>query len=221
MAEVLITLGIIGIVAALTMPVLIANHNKKVVETRLKKFYSIINQAIKMSEVENGDRIFWYQDAGGLETDENGDPIEGTSVILTWYNKYLSKYLQVVNIETDEGGNPTFYLADGSAFECDNQHDAMRDWVFYPINPKRCINKQKNGINVTGKCAFRFLYCPTCYGKEWTYTGKNFEPYKYNWDNRYESLFNRCKEGDGAFCTALIQYNNWLIPKNYPLRVGN
>ena len=34
LAEVLITLGIIGVVAALTLPTLIENHNKRVVETR-------------------------------------------------------------------------------------------------------------------------------------------------------------------------------------------
>ena len=50
LAEVLVTLGIIGVVAALTMPSLIQNHNKQIIETRLKKFYSTINQAILMAE---------------------------------------------------------------------------------------------------------------------------------------------------------------------------
>ncbi len=35
LAEVLITLGIIGIVAAMTIPNIINGYNKKVVETRL------------------------------------------------------------------------------------------------------------------------------------------------------------------------------------------
>ena len=48
LAEVLITLGIIGIVVALTLPTLIQNHRNQVVETRLKKFYSTINQAITL-----------------------------------------------------------------------------------------------------------------------------------------------------------------------------
>lgn len=55
LAEVLITLGIIGIVAALTIPNIIAGYRKKVVETRLAKLYSSINQAIKISEIKNGD----------------------------------------------------------------------------------------------------------------------------------------------------------------------
>lgn len=44
LAEVLITLGIIGVVAALTIPVLTQNYKKRVVETRLQKFYSTINK---------------------------------------------------------------------------------------------------------------------------------------------------------------------------------
>ena len=59
LAEVLITLGIIGVVAAMTIPVLVQNHRKHVVETKLKKVYSLVNQAIKMSEAEYGDIEYW------------------------------------------------------------------------------------------------------------------------------------------------------------------
>ena len=45
LAEVLITLGIIGVVAALTLPTLIQNHQKQVYVTQLKKAYSTINNA--------------------------------------------------------------------------------------------------------------------------------------------------------------------------------
>ena len=54
LAEILITLGIIGVVAALTVPSLIQNHKKHVIETKLKHVYSIMNQAITMSEIDNG-----------------------------------------------------------------------------------------------------------------------------------------------------------------------
>ena len=53
LAEVLITLGVIGIVAALTMPALIANYQKKVFETRIKKFYSVMNQAVGMKRADD------------------------------------------------------------------------------------------------------------------------------------------------------------------------
>ena len=45
MAEVLVTLGIIGIVASMTMPGLIKKHKRVESETRLKKAYSTISQA--------------------------------------------------------------------------------------------------------------------------------------------------------------------------------
>ena len=43
LAEVLITLGIIGVVVALTMPSLIANYQKQETIARLKKVYSTIS----------------------------------------------------------------------------------------------------------------------------------------------------------------------------------
>ena len=53
LAEILITLGIIGVVAALTMPSLIAHYKEKQMITALKKTYSQLSQAIQMSQVEN------------------------------------------------------------------------------------------------------------------------------------------------------------------------
>ncbi len=44
LAEVFITLGIIGVVAAMTMPALIANHRKTVLKTQFKKAYSELQQ---------------------------------------------------------------------------------------------------------------------------------------------------------------------------------
>lgn len=52
LAEVLITLGIIGIVASMTLPALTAKYRKRVIETRLKKFYTVMTQAIILSEEE-------------------------------------------------------------------------------------------------------------------------------------------------------------------------
>ena len=59
LAEVLITLGIIGVVAALTMPALIANYQDKVAVTRLKKVYSILSQAYQKAYYEYGEPTNW------------------------------------------------------------------------------------------------------------------------------------------------------------------
>lgn len=53
LAEVLITLAIIGVVAALTMPSLIGHYKEKQMITALKKTYSQLSQAIQMSQAEN------------------------------------------------------------------------------------------------------------------------------------------------------------------------
>jgi competence protein ComGC len=58
LAEVLITLGIIGVVAALTMPALISNYKKKELETAFKRNYSIIQQAVGKWEFEKGEKLF-------------------------------------------------------------------------------------------------------------------------------------------------------------------
>ena len=53
LAEVLITLGIIGIVAAMTMPALIANYQKKVLVTKLKKSVSMFEQGFQRMKADD------------------------------------------------------------------------------------------------------------------------------------------------------------------------
>ena len=59
LAEVLITLGIIGIVAAMTIPNLMTNYAKKRTALQVKTFYSKINQTFKLSSADNGDVDGW------------------------------------------------------------------------------------------------------------------------------------------------------------------
>jgi prepilin-type N-terminal cleavage/methylation domain-containing protein len=60
LAEILITLGIIGVVAALTMPALVAKHQEKVAVTKLKKAYSALSQAYLLAQQENGEISGWF-----------------------------------------------------------------------------------------------------------------------------------------------------------------
>lgn len=48
LAEVLITLGIIGVVAAITIPTLVNKNNEKIRETQLKKAYSTLSQVNRL-----------------------------------------------------------------------------------------------------------------------------------------------------------------------------
>lgn len=53
LAEVLITLGIIGVVAALTLPTLIANHKKQVLVNQLKKVVNTLENGIRMAVAQD------------------------------------------------------------------------------------------------------------------------------------------------------------------------
>lgn len=55
----LITLGIIGIVAALLLPAVIENYEKQETLSRLKKSYTTIANALQKAAVENGDLDTW------------------------------------------------------------------------------------------------------------------------------------------------------------------
>ncbi|MDR1327168.1 MAG: type II secretion system GspH family protein [Heliobacteriaceae bacterium] len=89
LAEVLITLGIIGVVAALTLPALITNFQKQALKTQFKKSYSLLTNAMHKVEadLEYIPACFgWisspypvtcgqYNEAGGCEYYEvNGQP---------------------------------------------------------------------------------------------------------------------------------------------------
>lgn len=65
LAEVLITLGIIGIVSAMTIPNLISKHNKRTIETRLFKIHSTILQGIRMAQA-NSDGSFSLNKPGNF-----------------------------------------------------------------------------------------------------------------------------------------------------------
>ena len=205
LAEVLITLGIIGVVAALTLPSIIQKYRNQVVETRLKHFYSTINQAIARAEADYGDRNLWFEEVGG----ENK---------LKWMKKYLLPYMNIIKYETNNeklgltSGVPIYYLANGSAFSSINGGNVNRDWVFWPNDPHKCpVNKHEN----FGVCAFWFFYSPNSVGH---FRSKGIEPWGI--DKTIEDAYDNCKNTDVRYyCTAYIAKNGWKIPKDYPWKV--
>jgi len=70
LAEVLITLGIIGIVAALTMPALIAKYQEQVLRTQFQKAWSIYSQNLQKTALIDfsGDVNCAYNAAGSAAT---------------------------------------------------------------------------------------------------------------------------------------------------------
>ncbi len=45
----------------MTMPTLIGKYRKQETIAKLQKVYSTLNQALKRSEVDNGDKKYWPQ----------------------------------------------------------------------------------------------------------------------------------------------------------------
>ena len=80
LAEVLITLGIIGIVAAMTLPSVIGNYQKVQTISQLKKVYTTLNQAFKRSEADNESSVYWNTDKG----------------IDFYFNQYWKPYLNIL-----------------------------------------------------------------------------------------------------------------------------
>ena len=221
LAEVLITIGIIGVVAAMTLPTVVQSHRNIVAEVRLKKFYSTFNQAILKADAKYGDRESWYQDTRSVQTDEHGNVIEETSTIDKWFKEYLSDFITIKK-EIIADGAVTYYLSDGSAFRFGSLEGGVssRGVTFYIANPDKCNNTSGS----SGSCRFYFLFNPlnTESDNKYHYK-KGLEPGKYAWDGTKNSLYTDntrgCQTGSGNYCTALIQYNGWKIPKDYPRKI--
>lgn len=209
----------------MTLPVLVQKNNNRVVETRLMKFYSAINQAVKMAEVDYGDKKFWWEDLAGAEIDKDGNSVPGSSEAEKWFNKYIAPYMKIIRIES--GKSLVVYFPDGSALRQDNPA-TTRDWEFFIGNPDKCLKNPKR----VGVCSFLFNFVPvsdTVSDSAWKYhVNKGFEPWKYNWDGSIESLKSSCYTNNApgsilngqAYCTAIIQLNGWKIPDDYPYKVS-
>ena len=80
LAEVLITLGIIGVVAAMTLPTLIEKHREQVTVNKVKKFYSNINQAYMMAKEDNDSISNWVDTSNGYDNIAAGKKVIETII---------------------------------------------------------------------------------------------------------------------------------------------
>ena len=237
LAEVLITLGIIGIVAAMTLPSLLGNWKKKTIEARLKKFYSTANQAIILSEVKNGPKEYWPCMVSGCDNRISSSEFEW------WYNTYLKDFLNTIRVEhfSDAGGkNTAAYFEDGSVMVIKDGYDIY----FYPFakdfKKEKFTEITEDGNRTrpdSGKTFFAFSFQPGSKADSARhYQGKGIEPYrslicKKNEEGikicntlTREELLNNSEYGCNksspykVYCTALIQENNWEIPEDYPIK---
>ena len=234
MAEVLITLGVIGIVAAMTLPALIGNYKKKVTVTRLQRTYTVLAQAFERSRADNGDPSEW-----GLGAYSNTEATaENLKEILESFSRvYMVPYLAKVQVNEfgtmrDIGykkikcngtscDNENFYLLskglilvlnDGTTLRVSmdtrnlgTTEDRDDRWMFITIFAD--INGLQ-GPNETGKDIFAFIVHPS---------GKlGF----YNTDTAYtrNQKLNLCKSS-GIRCGDLIMTDGWEIKDDYPYKL--
>ena len=201
LAEVLITLGIIGVVAALTLPILIEQHEKKATAVKLEKFYSIMSQAVLLMENKEG-----------IEPENFEFPqktVRNAQETKIWYDNNLMPY---INQDTEiwgagEGGYVSSKFNDGTGLV---SYVARKDvmYFFYCTQFKYCAPESYDGRRT-------FLFSLKN-GKFYTSLGGN--------DLNRASLLDKCKNPytnlyrARHYCTQLIQYDGWQIKDDYPWR---
>ena len=207
LSEILITLGIIGVVAAMTLPILIQSYKKHIIETRLQKFYNVMNNAIMRAENEYGDRKIWYSNYDGFSESKN---------LEQFLNTYLIPYLNIVKIKKSAALPIVIYFNDGSAYV----FFSSKLGAFYPNGTDKCSKSKEN----TGKCMFYFYWLPN---NEFYY---DFGPYSYKYPKTTKNMSldtlknnssygcNTTSNSNRYYCTKLIQNNGWKVPKDYPIK---
>lgn len=231
LAEVLITLGIIGIIAAMTIPQLIQNYEKHVIEVQLKKTYSDLENMIKRAEADNESYEYWDF------TNNN------------WYEKYFKPYLKATpckgkdlkhcflqyqnsdlrvfkkaNGELVDGGEghwavaQKYMLPDGRAFLIEPIYDTSFDrywqFVYFVVDVNGSKGPCKMGWDVFQFTLFNYtrgdgkkqgLRLGGIGGGDGAYTRTS------------ERIQQECYNDGGYDCGLLIQRNGWKFPDNYPV----
>ena len=215
LAEVLITLGVIGVVAAITMPMLIQNHQKHVTENRLKKSFSTLNQALKMSEVENGPAKYWDLDLGENNADNTKKVAE----------KYIIPYLKAEYCDNQDfnpgkcwryvgcgGGGQNYTLADGTMIGICSYGNYQG--IIISILPIKTLKKGRKFSFIVDK--EKGVLLPSRY-----VAGLSRENIKRGYEYNGEGYTVGCSKDGGATypyhaCTALIYVDGWKIRDDYP-----
>ena len=221
LTEVLVTLGIIGIVAALTMPALIANHKKKEASARLKKFSSMMQQALILAENDQGTPAYeWIDVRNYQDEDGNMDPQTENDENYAYWNKYLAPYIKCLKVEkgiynaedNTKSKGTKIYFADGSTAE---MHLGNCVDLRFDINGDRLPNE-------FGRDIFVFFIAT---GKSYSLDkeseiskNKSFAAAYLPLYNTREKALQACKT-DPYDCSALLQYDDFEFKKDYPHRL--
>lgn len=236
LAEVLITLGIIGVVAAITLPTLIQNYQKIVWVNQLKKSYSLIEQGFQKMMVDEGvDKLRDVSFISSLEDDcfYGDDRGECKSFYSALKNYFKGEYRKI--------NRKMCFLWDNSI--CDENYDdiylSLTDGtdisiIYVPsgrVDDSRCKNIKlngghmcsfvgfvltdingKKGPNVYGRDIFSFYISDE--GKLYGQGGKDYYLYNNSGNLSGYTLGFECigkKFSDGSGCTGYIIENGWKM----------
>ena len=145
LAEVLITLGIIGVVAAMTIPSLIQSYKEKATVTAVKQSYSIFAQALKMVTIDNPDL--------SALTDSSLSAKENSQIMFKEISKHIKK-VKSCDVDKKCMGN-TYYL--------NLNNEKVSNWDTY--------NNLVTGVLANGT-SFWILSLPASISGEETYAGQ-------------------------------------------------
>ena len=227
LAEVLITLGIIGVVAALTLPTVIKNYQKHVTITRLQKAYSILGQVAQKSIADNGaiDLVageavnattvetffatYWLPYFNGVKVfPDRQQPSLNNN--LGQY-KYRNGNLEIYSIGTIYyNGRIFFSTIDGTTYAVSIMYwkntEAGQEAIYWY---SQLVRVDINGVKP-----------PNTYGKDVFQFEVDFEkgiarPYGFK-GSRAGIDANCSKDGAGSTCAAKIMRDGWKISDDYP-----
>ena len=224
LAEVLITLGIIGIVAAMTLPAVINKIQNKDKSAKLKKFYSTLNQAILRSSVDNGDPEGWI----------NNLKYHNAEALYEWFEQYIMKYM--VDIKNCRNGNvdcAAGYTYCNKPGQCTSSSTIIKNYVLYMFSDGSMIvsltggNPDSEGI--TQSLILHILFDTNGYSKPNTFGQDIFSfrvlinnnQFKMTcdagaWSKDRDWLLSSCKN-EPQTCSCLLMYSdNWEFKKDYP-----
>ena len=233
LAEVLITLGIIGVVAALTIPNLIQHYKKQEVVARLKSSESIFSQMLYFSVAQNGDPQNWdLAEHEGASSQTTSSKEIATRITEKYFLSYLKakKYYGYTSLK--EAGYPVYHKADGSLQKWNLDE---KDWM-------SCIIELSNGMTVflrpdstvadeNGISHFVgiLLYIdingkkgPNVWGRDMFLANIDTKKGKFVWpapSNSRSYLKDACGGVLATRCGTLIWKDGYEIKDDYPIRL--
>lgn len=225
LSEVLITVGIVGIVAALTIPTLKLKYQKNQILSGLRKNYAMLQAMFQKAEADNGPISGW-----GLV----GNAASATNLynILSPYLN-VSKYCGLVNPPTDcwaygydiDGTDGSIYPRSGCLYAIlnDGTSFAFRE-LSTANNPYVLIYIDINGLKTPNKWGidrFRFIiynnsnYKIAPLGTDVLFSG-NRPSEAACWDSAADGG-NYTPAGSGITCAySIITINNWQLSDENP-----